>query len=295
MSAIDMLRQTLSAGDQHLGDIVFWTLADARVERSTLERIWTGSGLAQGLLPEPPTLERSFKAAVKESQAGHPDLLLRLAKEDDQSIAFGIIKEHRHGDGQLTYTQQARVVLERASGQVRTDNPHHDVVAAVETRYELLRSTHTVDDVRRTVVRALHSFAAVTLRDGGGIYWVPQPFAVQLRKLQGAVEQIGASRVYLVPVHRTLEAEKALGEVATESVEHELEALKSEIESFLAAPPDRSSTLVRRFDAFEDLRKRAGLYKTILSAEVQDLDEQLDKLAASVEMLLAQKADQKAA
>jgi hypothetical protein len=295
MSAIELIRQTLSAGDEHLGDLVWWSLAGARIERHLLEKIWSAAGLAADLLPEPPTLERSFKAAVKESQAGHPDLLLRLAVEDEEQIAFGVVKEHRQGDGTLSYTQQARVVLARATGLLTADAPHNDVVANIKTRFEELKSTHPPDDVRRAVVRSLHSFAAVTLRDGGGIYWTPAPFSAKVRQLQSAVEQIGASRMYLVPVHRTTEAEKALGQVATESIESELAALKTEIEGFMATPPERASTLVRRFDAFEELRSRANLYRSILSAEVQDLDAQLNQLSASVESMLADKAQQKAA
>jgi hypothetical protein len=294
-AALDLVTSTLAAGDEHLGDIIFWTLAGARIERPALEQIWSASGLNAELLPEPPTIERSFKTAVKESQAGHPDLLLRLAREDEHQIAFGVVKEHRQGDGTLTYTQEATAILERAAGRVTADAAHHEVVAAIQSRFELLKSTHTPDDVRRAVVRALHSFAAVTLRDGGGIYWVPQTVAEKVRRLQVAVEQIGSSRMYLVPVHRTTEAERALGQVATESIEAELASLKAEIEVFMATPPERASTLIRRFDVFEELRSRANLYRSILSAEVQDLDAQLDQLSGAVELLLAQKAQQQKA
>ena len=51
---------------------------------------------------------------------------------------------------------------------------------------------HTPDDVRRALVKTLASCAAVTLRDHGGVYWVPAPFADTLRRLQIAVAGIGA-------------------------------------------------------------------------------------------------------
>src|SRR5207247_2644167 len=105
--------------------------------------------------------------------------------------------------------------------------------------------------VRRTIVKTLHSFAAVTLRDGGGFYWVPAPFAEHLRRLQSAIAKIGNSKIHLLPVHKSPEVKQTLGEIAKGSIEGELKALQSEIESFLKVPPDRASTLTRRFDAFE--------------------------------------------
>ena len=52
------------------------------------------------------------------------------------------------------------------------------------------------------------------------------------------------------------------------------------------APPERASTLVRRFDAFEALRSRARLYRDVLSVQVQNLDQHLDQLALTVEQML---------
>ena len=77
------------------------------------------------------------------------------------------------------------------------------------------RTTHTADDVRRAIVKALGKWAAVTLRDGGGIYWVPSVYAAELRRLQGAVEKIGTSRVHVLPVHESQDANRALGAIAT--------------------------------------------------------------------------------
>jgi hypothetical protein len=57
----------------------------------------------------------------------------------------------------------------------------------------------------------------------------------------------------------------------------------------VAQPPDRPSTLVRRFDAFDALKARAQLYRDILKVQVHDLDTTLDQLASSIETLLKAK------
>ena len=288
--SINTMKSALNNGGAHLGDMIFWSLGDARVDRSTLEFLWAGSGLSPDLLPDPPTAEKALKLAVRESQVGQRERLIRLGKEDETEIVFAVVREHRGGDGNLTYHQEARIHLDRTRERFTSDDPQHDLVAAVESRFRTLRTTHTPDDVRRAIVKALHSFAAVTLREGGGVYWVPAPFAERLRRLQSAIEQIGSSRVYLLPVNDSAEAEATLGEIARGSIEVELETLKAEIAGFVHAPPDRASTLVRRFDSFEALRARAKLYREVLAVEVADLDHQLDGLSATVEGMLAQKS-----
>ena len=284
---ISKLKSTLTTAGDHLGDIIFWTLADARIDCLTLQSIWP---LDPALLPDAPTAERALKLAVREAQVGQQGRLIRLGKEDETEVIFCIVREERHPDGSLTYSQEARVHLDRQREVLTADAPSHDIVATITAGFQTFKNTHPPDDVRRAIVKALHSFAAVTLREGGGVYWVPAPFAEKVRQLQAAIEKIGSSRVYILPVHKSAEAEKTLGEIAKGSIEGELAALQSEIAQFVAVPPDRASTLVRRFDAFSALRTRAQLYRTVLSVEVQDLDRQLDLLAAAVEQMLDQKS-----
>jgi hypothetical protein len=291
--SLDSIKKALAKGGEHLGDLVFWSLSEARIDRTTLESLWDAAKLPKELLPDPPSPEKALKLAVREAHVGHPDHLIRLAKEDPGEIVFAIVREQRPGDGSLDYATEARISLDRQREVLSSDSPGHDLVAGVRTRFEMYRTTHHPDDVRRAIVKALHSFAAVTLRDSGGIYWVPAPFAEKVRRLQSVIEKIGASRVYLLPVHKSAEAERALGEIAKGSIEEELASLQEEIRMFLETPPERPSTLIRRFDAFEALRARAKLYRDVLNVQVQDLDGQLNQLSAAVEEMLNQK--QKAA
>lgn len=276
----------------HLGDVLWWSLSDARIDRSSLEVLWAGTGLDAELLPDAPTAEKALKLAVREAQVGNQDRLIRLGKETGDEIVYSVVHEKRSADGSLDYSTEARMTLDRQREVFGSDHPTHDLVASVEARFKMYRTTHHPDDVRRTIVKTLNSLAAVTLRENGGIYWVPAPFAETTRRLQTAIEKIGASRVYLLPLHKSADAEKTLGEIAKGSIEVELAALQTEIAAFVQAPPERGSTLIRRFDAFEALRGKAKLYRDVLAIEVQGLDQQLDTLSATVEQMLDQKNQQ---
>ncbi len=286
---LEKLKSVLAAGGAFLGDLLFWTLEDAEIDRPSLVQSWKSEGLSEELLPDPPTPERALKLAVREAQVGQSERLIRLGREDEASIIFAIVREHREPDGSVSYNQEAKVTLDRAAKLLTADDSSHDIVQAIQDGYRKHLDVHVPDDVRRSITKALHSFAAVTLRDHGGVYWVAHPYAAQVRQLQRAIERIGRSRFYLLPVHESAESSRSLSEAAQGALEQELAHLEQEIEGFLATPPDRVSTLTRRFDAFEELSKRAVLYRDVLDVHVSDLDEKLKKMSASVKQLLQAK------
>lgn len=285
--SLSAIRAHLQTAGEHVGDLLWWVLEDARISRPRLEAVWQASGLSIDHLPEPATPEKALKLAVREAQTGQHHHLIRLAKEDQDELVFAIVQERRDGAGNLDYAQEARVTLDRnAPSQLRSDNAQHDLVAAIVASYDQLRNTHTPDDIRRAILKVLTSCAAVTLREHGGVYWVPAPSAQTLRQLQSAVSNIGRSRVDVVPIHATPEAQEALGNAARASIEDDLTALRIEIEGFLHTPPERASTLVRRLQTFEELRSKARLYHSVLSVQVGDLESTLNDLTGHVQTLL---------
>lgn len=284
-SVSDLSRATTSAGD-HLGDLVWWELSNADIAASTLKTTWENVGLDAHLLPEPPTPEKALRTAVRRCQVGQLDRLIRLGKEDDQQLVFAVVREEKLGDGSLSHQQEARVFLDRATGRLKSDSPGHDIVRTITDVFDVLIGTHTVDDVRRTIVRTLHSLAAVTLRDSGGVYWVPRHFADTVRRLEQAINRIGASRFYVLPVHHTAMGSQALGAAARGSLDADLADLQKELDEFKATPPDRRSTLQRRLQAFDELRSRAELYRDILKVRVDDIEQSLTDMAGVVQTLL---------
>jgi len=286
---LDLIRRNTNHGGQPLGDLLWWELANASVSRPDLVKLWVQGALPIELLPDEPTAEKAFKTAARETQVGHPNRLLRLAMENEQETVFGIVHEQRDGSGGLQYHQEARITLDHSSDRVHSDQPTDSMVQKLMARFEELKTLHTTDDIRRTITKTLDSFAAVTLRQMGGVYWVPAPYASSLRRLQTAIEQLGKSKMHLVPITATKEGQEALAQAAKASIEEELTALQTEMQQFLQTPPDRASTLMRRLEHFDDLRRKASLYQTVLQAQVEGLAENLTAMEQQVHSLLDEK------
>ena len=128
---LDKLTSALNKGGQHLGDLIWWTLAEARIDRFTLETIWSAAQLAPEHLPDPPTAEKALKSAVREAALGQPDRLIRLGKEDETEVVFAVVRETKHTDGSISYQQETRVILDRQVESVSFDIPAHDLAGVI--------------------------------------------------------------------------------------------------------------------------------------------------------------------
>ena len=119
VTSIHALKSVLNTAGQHLGDLVWWTLTDATVDRAILEHLWLSAGLPKDMLPEPPSAEKALKGAVRSAQVGQPDWLIRLGKEDARELVFAILHEERFGDGSVAHHQHARVIHAAPPGRER--------------------------------------------------------------------------------------------------------------------------------------------------------------------------------
>ena len=286
MDLVSIRRLTVTPGD-HVGDLIWWALEGARIRRPALEQLWANAGLPASALPEPPSAERALKTAAREALLGVQDHLIRLGKESDEEVVLALVREHRDGTGNVEHAQVARIRLDRSlPSSLESDAPGHELVRAVFDGYDGLRETHLVDDIRRALLKVLDACAAVAIREHGGVYWVPAQHSETARRLQAAVSHIGTSRLDILPIHATPEATEALGHAAHASIEAEVANLQREIAAFLEEPPERTSTLVRRLEQFQALRAKAGLYHSVLSVQITDLDASLDELSRTVQRLL---------
>lgn len=52
--SLTAIRQHLQSAGEHVGDLLWWTLEDARITRSRLEAVWNDAGLSPSFLPRGP-------------------------------------------------------------------------------------------------------------------------------------------------------------------------------------------------------------------------------------------------
>ena len=112
MADVSFIRSHTQTNGKHIGDLLWWTLADAEIARAQLEAIWSAEGLSADDLPEVPTPEKALRTAIRECQVGRHDYLLRLGKQDDGEVVYAIVLETRDRSGNVHHAQEARIRAE---------------------------------------------------------------------------------------------------------------------------------------------------------------------------------------
>ena len=289
------LKEALAKGGQHLGDLVWWSLADARVARSTLEALWAAQGLDETLLPEQPDREKALRQACREAgvglkKDGHE---IRAAYEGDDRIVFEMVSFAWDDQaGETIFQQESTLTLDKRNSVAPPllggqDTP---ITQLVQSKYLELLTTHPTGDVGKLLVRTLGSIKAFGLRPTGGVYFAPAQSAQTTRSLRSVVGQLGQSCMEIVPVHESAEATASLGNAAQKSLEKDLAELVVELQKFVQTPP-RADTLERRLETFKDLRARADFYKSILSLQVDGLEKGLGEMESIVTNMLSSQED----
>ncbi|MBI2375121.1 MAG: hypothetical protein HYV07_14080 [Deltaproteobacteria bacterium] len=213
--------------------------------------------------------------------------MLRMIAEGDE-IVVGLVREKPdQSRRELDYDLVTRIVFDKTSGAITSD-VQHDVVEQIRELYRH-HSAHTSEDVRSMMTSFLTE-AGVTLRDSGGVYFVPSTHSSQLDALCRVVQEIGPhNKTFVLPIVDTPAAQATLREVTQSSLDDEVRALEEELKAF---DPEkvRSSTLERRLVAFEDLKARVGLFANVLSFKADGLHSRLTAINTEVRRSLGLEA-----
>jgi hypothetical protein len=292
--AKQIVSDAMNKGGNLLGHMLWWTLADVRVDATAFKAAWTNAGLTEKYLPETPGADRALRIAGTRAVNGNTDangtILFRFATKTPTHSIFNIVRERKDADGKGNngYDQIAQISVD-AAGTVASDHPTNDYVKAVRAKFDTLWGAFTAEEVRAGMIRLVDiGCAGVTLRDGGGFYFVPAPFAAQVDALKAVVEKfIPGSSVTAIPMTADPGGKAAAGIAvsAKGGMETELANLRDEMDRFAAAirgsgEPDakgvpRASTMSRRVEEYEALRRRATMYHDVLALNVDDLNAQI--------------------
>lgn len=289
---------------EHIGDGVFWSVSDARVEPSTLRSLFDERDLPVDVIPKDPKPETGFRRAITRAQTkqSHRNLhadkedeqfLLRKIDEDSDSIVWGVVQETKTQgtptSGSLISTTLDhhtvdRIVFDKVSGRVVSDNGHElsDVVSRMyQEEVGMFNSSDILEVLRRTVDR----FMAIPIRPSGGIYFVPSRYADDLERLREVVGLVSTgSFIGVMNLFGTPDSQEALTRSTLEDMETSLNRLQEELKDF--SDTTRQSTLEDRADRLRDLRERVEMYSSILGFAKDGLEQGFQEAERTLQKML---------
>lgn len=270
----------LAPGAQDLGHLLWWQLNGSRINHDELVAAAERHSLAPKVLPAEVKPVQAFRRAWRHATSKLEDgLMLRPIAETEDEVVVGLVREKPNEVRRdLDYDVVARIAFDKVSSKISADAEH----SLIEQIRDLYRHhlAHTTEDIRSMMTSFLGE-AGVSLRDSGGVYFVPAAHTGQLEALCRVVEEVGHNRTFRLPIVDTPATRNTLREVAERSLDDEVRELEEELAGF-DFKKVRDSTLERRLEAFEYLRNRASLFAGVLTFKADGLAQRVSAMQAQV-------------
>lgn len=279
-----------------LGYVVYWGLEECRVGVQELHDLFTKFDLPEKTF-FPPDIQggnaarKALKQIMGQTQAR--GYMHRKITEQPSFICWGIVKEERDQQNiDLDYTCPVKITFDKtteslvASGDVNSEA--YQLANQIVAAYTQLKETYVAWDIQRMLLRAARDHMnGIGLRKGGGNYFILPEHAETLDKIQNVVESIGSCEVGILVLRGDDQHNvRSIGRDASKSLGEELASLQAEIEKFKSTPP-RPSTIKKRFELYQELRKRVDLYTTMLDITIADFDEGMAACEAELTKMLS--------
>ncbi len=264
------------------GLISYWLLSGA-VTLAKLKDALVANGIDTKHLPKPPGDEVALGRAVRE-QAGKRRLVRPLARHGAWAIVDEVVNEIPGGAASLQYSTRMRVAYDDGMLTAREDSTQaqydamHEIITTAYARHQ---GELAPEDISAWLIKLANANAAVTLRDTGGIYFVPRPAVPFWRSVVAALESVSAHKVFKIPAMTNSEAVEAI----TEAVAAEAAAAVATMTAELTGEKQLGAKALKtRAAECAALLAKVAQYEKLLNVQLPKVVATIEGLQASVVM-----------
>lgn len=264
------------------GAVSYWRAGDT-ISIEALRTTWLAAGLDEKLLRKAPEPVTALRRAVMDQQGRHR--LVRGVGKGEWAIVDEKVYAQEAGQPPRPPTYSTRVIVRRHDtvgfvvDRVDASVSERDELAdAVRRAYATQQGLYDPSDVTGWLVDMAYKNNAVTLRESGGVYFLPKSAMDFWNRAAAVIESVSNNHVFRIPAMRNAEAIAAI----TDAVTAEAQALAAKFEEELLATGD--DAIGKR--AIETRKKETAVLEAKLIAYEELLGKQLE-VRSRVEALQA--------
>jgi hypothetical protein len=246
---------------------------------ATLTEAWAKVGLDEGLLPKRTSETIALNRAITAQREKH--CLVRKLK-----TMWSVVRERVDADEDPTYNVELKVGFDDKGG-LEFDPPTHKLVEEIKLAYDRALgdcwSTQEISDWLTGL--AIHS-NAVSLRDMGGVYYIPPIEQPQWENMVNAIEAASGHRISIIPALASRHAIKAVLAGIQAEAQKELEAFQKTLE----ADELGQRGYVAQADKCGAVEKKLEYYEGFLGETLETFRKQLEEARANLVIASFRKA-----
>lgn len=276
------------------GAVSYWR-AGGDVSIDALRAAWIDAGLDEKLLRKAPdaktVLRRAVLGLADRKKIGANTEVRTLVRPDAAPHTWAVVSEVVTTEDLPRYTTLLTVTYDSTSVgpqfEATEDAPpgsetYARLKGAVLSAFGAQQNVYDSSDITNWLVKMAYDNGAVTLRDSGGVYFIPKAAMTFWNKAATVIESVTKSqhRVFRIPAMRNNEAMAAI----IDAITHEAEQLVALVEAEMVATGDdalgKRALKTRQAQASEMLKK-VETYEALVEQKLT-VRERVEELQAAI-------------
>ena len=266
------------------GLISWWRLRGS-IDRQELLEAWSDAGFDAADLPRHLGASVALRRALGQLFVKADVDLQRISATENRPGGFAVVQVSQVDDGDAIQDAHFETLLKvwledgivHVSSTRRTEA--EEVLKLRKMVWDAFQAElQKVDahDLSSWLVRQVEAVNGVRLREGGGVYFVPETQTATWRKVAAVLESVSSSSVYEIPALRSDRAVSAIIDALIAEAQQEISRMNETLDQISLGQRALSS----REKACSDLIRKVAEYEKLLGVKVGDLHEAMSALQA---------------
>jgi hypothetical protein len=250
------------------------------------------------------------RVTAKRGRGARSNKLIRTVGEESESkwLVFSMITENRDiQELALDYATDVRFFLHKsdarllctteARGMIDAENEAERIAREIAPFWERHKSLYLPGDISRVLTAIMPSLGSVSVREGGGSYFVPTAYQDGLERIKALVTDLptstGRAAVLLTfPLLDIAAVRDQIRQAADEDFYAELDRAEKDLKRFVeqneAKPGSvKKGTITARIEAYMELRRKAKVYADSSGMRQERILDEIAALEGRARSLLA--------
>jgi len=268
------------------GTLIYWSVSDFN---TTTEEI--SSAGFEDFVPRNDYRTAMLKA-IREYVKGEEKMYRRF-NDTSASVSFAILIENPTSTD-YTVRKEAIITVDKTTGAASHRSPEGWDVTPIKKAYDLAKDTLNSDQFRRVVLDYVEERGGVSMRPGGGIYFVDNDLEAKclpkLRDLFGKFP--GKTIFYEVPIYDDSATLIALEDATSAKIFGDIDEIVKEVEDkFAKGVPVTRRQIESRCEDAQVVVAKIRLHEKNLRSKASEVKHKLKAVEAVLNEMLAKSAD----
>jgi hypothetical protein len=288
-----------------LGYTAWWRLSGIEIEHTDFAEKMTQAGFTD-FMPNKVTHRKALSRALRDwskevlSNGDKRKILIRKINESNSKwMVFAIIFETKDlNELGLSHETELRILLlketgdmvlnESQKGEILPDSEPEKLKESLLPYYQNYQNILTSTDLSNCITNVVDSLKATSLREQGGLYYIPATEQTRLAAFAELVNGLSDKTYFMMlPVPDMKQARKQLANNLHAGLLAEIEAAKAQLNRLDDGKRTvRESTIMRKLEVYKKLKQKAALYTDLLQMKTDQILYGIQGLQVSANALL---------